>query len=141
MNKTRVVVDTSVIIKWLSSDKEDHLESANNILEDALDGKIEIYAPELSKYEVGNTLLFSKKLSSQQGSIVLEQFYTLPITFISESDDLSKQTYELAYKLGITYYNASFISLAKEQNATLITDNMKHQGKSRDINVKSLGEY
>ncbi|HZE87766.1 MAG TPA: type II toxin-antitoxin system VapC family toxin [Methylomirabilota bacterium] len=141
MNRTKIVVDTSVIIKWLSSDKEDHLDFANKLLEDALEGAIELLAPELSKYEVGNVLLFSKKLSSQQGAEVLAQFYTLPINFITESDDLSTETYDLAFTLGITYYDASFISLAKQNGAILVTENIKHQGKSKDIMVKSLQDY
>lgn len=141
MVKTKVVVDTSVIIKWLSQDKEEKLDLANKLLEDALDGRIELLAPELSKYEVGNTLLFSKKLSSQQAVEVLAHFYTLPISFIPDSDDLSKETYDLAFTLAITFYDASFMSLAKQYNATLITENVKHQGKSKNIKVISLQDY
>ena len=37
--------------------------------------------------------------------------------------------------------DASFMSLAKQYNAILVTENSKHQGKSKDIRVKSLQEY
>lgn len=141
MLKTRVVVDTSVIVKWLSQDKEGNLDQANKLLGDALENKIELLAPELSKYEAGNTLLFSKKLSPKQGAIVLAQLYTLPIDFITESDDLSKETFSLAYNLEITYYDASFLSLAKQYDATLVTDNVKHQGKMSEIKVIPLKDY
>lgn len=141
MNKVKIVVDTSVIIKWLSSDKEENLDIANKLLDGALDEKIELLAPELTKYEVGNVLLFGKKLSFEQASIVLEQFYTLPLTFITESEELAKVTYQLAFNNGITYYDASFMSIAKQYEATLVTENIKHQGKSTDISVKSLSEY
>lgn len=141
MNKVKIVVDTSVIIKWLSSDKEENLDIANKLLDEALDEKIELLAPELTKYEIGNVLLFSKKLSFKQAAIVLEQFYTLPFTFITESEELAKVTYQLAFNHGITYYDASFMSIAKQYGATLITENIKHQGKSTDISVKSLAEY
>jgi predicted nucleic acid-binding protein len=141
MAKKKIIVDTSVIIKWLSSDKEHYLDLANKLLEDALNEKIELIAPELSKYEVGNVLLFSKKLSFQQAVIILEQFYTLPITFISESKELAKDTYNIASDFGVTYYDASFLSLAKQQRAILITENIKHQGKAKDIVVKSLKDF
>lgn len=137
----KIVVDTSVFIKWLSQDKEKNLDFANKLLEDALDSKVEILAPEIAKYEVGNALLFSKKLSSKQASIVLEQLYTLPIHFITESNDLAKQTYDLAYTLGITYYDASFLSIAKQYDAILVTENIKHQGKTKEIKVISLKDY
>jgi predicted nucleic acid-binding protein len=141
MNTPKIVVDTSVLIKWLSSDKEQHLDLATKVLEDALDNKIQLLAPELTKYEVGNTLLYSKKLTSEQAAIVLEQFYTLPITFITESEELVRETYNIAFVYGITYYDASFMSLAKQYDAILITENLKHQGKSANISVKSLAEY
>jgi predicted nucleic acid-binding protein len=141
MIHAKVIVDTSVIIKWLSVDKEEYLDQANQLLEKALDEKVELFAPELSKYEVGNTLFFSKKLSSEQAAVVLKQFYTLPITFVTESEELARETYNLAFKYSITYYDATFMSLAKQYHATLITDNIKHQGKATDITVKSLAEY
>lgn len=141
MSNSKVVIDTSVIIKWLSSDKEENLDEANKLLNDALDDKIELLAPELSKYEVGNSLLYSKKLSSGQAAIVLAQLYTLPINFLPESDNMAKETYNLAYTLSITYYDASFMSLAKKYNAILVTENIKHQGKSKKIKVTSLKNY
>ena len=141
MLKIKIVVDTSVIIKWLSRDREESLTVADRLLSDTLDGKVELLAPELSKYEVGNVLLFSKKLSASQGSIVLTQFYSLPISFIAESDDLSKETYNLASKLSITYYDAAFMSLSKQYDAILVTENIKHQGKVSNIKVKALSDY
>lgn len=135
------VIDSSVIIKWLNQDKEENLNSANRFLDDALEGRIYLLAPELAKYEVGNTLLFSKKLSSEQGSQVLKQFFTLPVSFIAESEQLAKETYSLASRLGITYYDASFLSLAKQYGATLVTENIKHQGKNSSIKVLALKDY
>lgn len=136
-----LVVDSSVIIKWLSKDKEEYLDHADKILMDARDGNIALVAPELAKYEVGNVLLFSKKLLSKQGEIALTQLYNLPINFIPESAESAKETYTLAFDLGITYYDASFISLAKQYNATLVTENIKHQGKTTKIKVRSLQDY
>ncbi len=136
-----LIVDSSIIIKWLNKKDELNIEKATLILEDTHSGKVELFAPELAKYEVGNVLLTSKKLNIQEADISLGTVYSLPITFISETEDLSKQTFELAYKLGITYYDASFLSLAKQYDATLVTDNIKHQGKSSDVKAVSLNDY
>lgn len=141
MTPPTIVIDSSVIIKWLSQDNENHLEKADKVLRDAQKMKTMLIAPELAKYEVGNVLLFGKKLSSEQSKIILTKFYTLPISFIPESEELAKETYYLAYTLGITYYDASFLSLARQHDATLITDNIKHQGKSVDVKVLSLSDY
>ena len=136
-----IVVDSSVIIKWLSVDKEKHLEEADRILKDAQNGKAVLISSELAKYEVGNVLLFSKKLSSEQAKIVLTRFYNLPLSFIIESEELARETFSLAESLKITYYDASFLSLAKKYGATLVTDNIKHQGKTSEIKAIPVSKY
>lgn len=136
-----LVVDTSVIIKWLSEDKEKYLEQADRILLDTQRGKVVIIAPELAKYEVGNVLIFGKKLSPQQAALALKQLFALPIKFIVESEELARETYGLAFEFGVTYYDASFMSLTKEYNAALVTDNPKHQGKSTKIKTIPLADY
>ena len=135
-----LVVDSSVIVKWLNQTKEQNLEQADKILQDAKVGEIELISPELAKYEVGNVLI-TKGVTASEAEISLNILYAFPITFITESLELAEQTYLLADKLGITYYDASFLSLAKQYNATLVTDNIKHQGKDSSIKVVALKDY
>ncbi|MBU3979684.1 type II toxin-antitoxin system VapC family toxin [Patescibacteria group bacterium] len=136
-----MVIDSSVIVKWLNQKDEEDLDKADLILQDTRVGKAELIAPELAKYEVGNVLLKGKQLTPQEADVYLKTMYTIPITFIIDSGDLSRETYLFAYKHGITYYDASFLSLAKLYNATLVTANIKHQGKAKDIDVLSLKDY
>ncbi|MBU1000855.1 type II toxin-antitoxin system VapC family toxin [Patescibacteria group bacterium] len=136
-----LVIDTSVFVKWLNQNSEEDLESADKILQDVKSGKVELIAPELTKYEVGNVLLKGKQLTPNQASISLATAYTLPVSFVSESKETALETYSLACKLGMTYYDASFLSLAKLYNATLVTDNVKDQGKKSNIKVIPLKDY
>lgn len=136
-----LVLDSSVIVKWLNSVDEKDIEKADKILADTLNGKLELIAPELAKYEIGNVLLLKKKLSKEEAEYSIQALYNYPIQFISESEELAQETYKLASKLGITYYDASFLALAKQYDATLITENIKHQGKSSDVKVVSLRDY
>ena len=137
----KLVIDSSVIVKLLNNVDEDHIQQADKILADALEGKVELLAPELAKYEVGNVLLLKKKLSPAEIEFPIQALYNYPIKFISETEQLAKDTYNLASNAGITYYDASFMSLAKQLDATLVTDNIKHQGKASDIKVLSLSDY
>lgn len=137
----RIVVDSSIIVKWLNTTNEKDLEGANKLLADALEGKIELLAPELAKYEVGNVLLVKKKLSKKDVKIPLNTLFAFPIQFIPESEESASETYNLAFDLELTYYDASFISLAKQYDAILVTENIKHQGRSKDIKVISLQDY
>ncbi|MCH8821021.1 type II toxin-antitoxin system VapC family toxin [Patescibacteria group bacterium] len=136
-----LVVDSSVITKWLNKNNEKNIDKADLILEDTHKGKVELIAPELAKYEVGNVLLTGKKLVPKEANISLGTIYSLPITFVGETEDLAKQTFNLAFKHKVTYYDASFMSLAKQYKATLITDNIKHQGKSFEVKTVSLQNY
>lgn len=135
---TQAVIDTSVVVKWLNKENEKHVKKAEILLELIIEENLEVFLPELSKYELGNVLLKSKKLSSKEAEIALGAFYSMPITFITESEDISITTYNIAYKNNITYYDASFLTLAKLYGITLITENIKHQGKDNSINVISL---
>lgn len=135
-----VVVDSSVTVKWLNQIDEGLLGQADKLLSDAQAGSVSLLAPELSKYEIGNALL-KKKLDLPMAYESLGTIYQLPVTFVPESEELAKQTYKMALQDRITYYDASFIALAKQENATLVTENIKHQGKSQVVKVTSLRDY
>lgn len=136
-----IVVDTSVFAKWLSKKNEDNVATADQILQDLRSNKIEILVPELIKYELGNVLLKGKQLTPQEAYVSLATIYSLPITFLTESEDIAKETYTIAHQANITYYDAAFLSIAKQYNAILVTENMKHQGKALGVNVVSLKDY
>jgi len=135
-----VVVDSSVTVKWLNQIDEKLLGQADKLLSDAQVGSVNLLAPELSKYEIGNALL-KKKLNLPMAYESLGTVYQLPLTFIPESEELAKQTYKVALQDKITYYDASFIALAQQEDATLVTENIKHQGKSKKVKVVSIKDY
>lgn len=135
-----VVVDSSVTVKWINQIDEALLDQADELLLDAQAGSVNLLAPELSKYEIGNALL-NKKLDLPQAYESLGTIYQLPITFIPETEDLANQTYRIAQHGRITYYDAAFVALAKREKAILVTDNPKHQGKQLDVKVIPLKNY
>lgn len=140
MNKQKIVVDASVMVKWLRSEKEDLLDHADKLLTDFKQGKVELYAPELSKYEVGNVLV-KRKLFIDEAKASLISYYNLPINFIAESKELAQNTYKFADELHITYYDGAYLSLAGEIDAILVTENIKHLGKAKEIKVIPLSQY
>ena len=135
-----LVVDSSVIVKWLNQTREESLEQADKILAQARNNEIRLIAPELAKYEVGNVLI-TKGVSALDAQTALTTLYLIPITFITESLDLALETYLLSDSLKVTYYDASFLSLANQYNASLVTENVKHQGKDTDVIVIPLKDY
>lgn len=141
MKPNKVVVDSSVIIKWLNKTNEERVDSATRLMEAVADGEIILITPELAKYEVCNALLIKKKLTSLESKISLASLYTLPIKFGPLTRELAEDTYEIAHKIMGTFYDCSFLALAKQENAILVTDNPKHQGKFKGVKVIPLSEY
>ncbi len=137
----KIVCDSSVIVKWISSEGENYLEKADQIIKDRQDDKTELFAPELAKYEVANAILLGKQLSPPQAMISLGTVHSLPIQFIPDNIDLAQRSYQFAHKFGITYYDASFVSVAEFLDATLVTDNPKHQAKVKEVKVLPLKDY
>lgn len=136
----KIVVDSSVIVKWLNSQGEDDLPQADRLLDDWEKGKLEIIAPELATYEVANALLY-KGLSRPAFLASLEAFFSLPLTCMSQTGELAKEAGRLAMASGITFYDATFLALAASQNATLVTANPKHQNSRMSVHVVSLHTY
>lgn len=139
---TKVVIDSSVAIKWLNQKDEKNLQQAEALFLKAVKGNtIQLLTPELAKYEVGNVLSVAKKLEDKLLSEALEFFYSIPIKFIRDSLELSQIATKIVRDYNITYYDAAFLSLAKQENATLVTDNPKHQAKIKGVKVVVLKDY
>ena len=142
MKKRRgLVIDSSVAVKWLNKQDETFLEQADKILKDVQEEKAYIVMPELAKYEVGNALLYKQTpLQNTLGS--LATYYSIPIQFVPQDQRQAQDTARIAYENQVTFYDATFLSLAKEQKAELITDNPKHQRKkTKGVKIISLRDY
>lgn len=73
-----------------------------------------------------------------QCQATLSVLYAIPITFVSFDEELARETLEIAYANKITYYDASFIALAEQLGANLVTDNPKHQRVSKAVKIKII---
>jgi predicted nucleic acid-binding protein len=136
----KLVIDSSIAVKWINSQDEKYLDTADKILKDTEDNKVTLLAPELAKYEIGNAIL-NKGLSVEQAYSSLGTIFAIPIEFSPLTEELAHQTSKIASENKITFYDASFLSLAEHEGATLVTDNAKHQGKYKKVKVVSIKDY
>lgn len=136
----KIVVDNSVITKWLSSVKEDNIEEADLLLTRATENKLQLFAPEMTKYEAGNTILKGKKLDIPQGIATLQAFYQLPIIFIPENATRMATTFTLAYDHKLSYYDAVYITITKELSAALVTAD-KAQASTKLVKTILISDY
>lgn len=141
INAETFVVDSSVIIKWLNAVDEDQLNQAQKLLDQIEIGRVIAIVPELVKYEIGNALLKGKRLKLYEAEDALDAFSKIPIHVISLSFEELFLIYEIAELHNITFYDATFIALAKKYRASLVTANPKHQKKIDKVKVISLKDY
>lgn len=119
-NTKTFVVDTSAILALLLPD-EKNSEKAKKLLKIIVSGKNRLFAPKLLEFEVGNALksaFLSKRIVYESLEKLIDNFKRIPIVFI---DINTKETMELAVKLGISFYDASYIYLAKFKKCKLLT--------------------
>lgn len=141
MRKKQIVVDSSVAVKWFNIKDEGNLDQADKLLKELEEEKIEIFMPEISKYEIINALLY-KKLNLSLIETSLSTIYSMQVKFVPLDSVLATQTVEIAYKNKITFYDACFLSLAKKIKGELVTDNIKHQKKNiKNIKVIELKDF
>ncbi len=136
-----LVVDTSVLVKWLNRDGEEDVDLADKLLQRCVAGEFGLFVPEIAKYECGNVLLKGKGLDFEEGKLSLGLFYSLPLIFVSENEELAVETFRIARLTGMSYYDASFVALAIKYGAILVTQNVKHQKKLDGVTVLSLKEF
>ena len=133
---SRLVLDTSVVVKWFY--KEEGREKALEYLTLFKEGKVDIFFPELIKYELGNVLVKGKKAKLEDAQKVLKEFLSLPFIYIPHDLLKALRTIEVAKKLDITYYDASFFVAAESVRGKLITANPKHHKPYKGIEVVSI---
>ena|SRR3989338_1698408 len=139
--KRALVVDSSVAVKWLNRKNEKYTKQADKILTDVQEEKTYMIMPELAKYEIGNSLV-NKQMSVRNTQNSLATYFSIPIQFIPQDQDQAENAAQIAHQNKITFYDASFMALAKEQRAILVTDNPKHQNKKvGGLKVISLKDY
>ncbi len=136
----QLVLDSSVLVKFLVSEREDNIDQADKLLERARQGITSMSCPELAKYEIGNVLKY-KKIEDNQRFMCLSTLYKLPIKYYPQNSKLAQRSLEIALSVGISNYDATFLALAENLDATLVTANPKHQKILEGITVVALKDY
>lgn len=117
--RKRFVPDASVILKWvLPKDKEPHFEQAQTILECFHNELIELLAPTIWIYEIGN--LLGRKYPDEADQLIAN-LEAIGCKVIAPYPQWRREALSLMRQYGVTFYDAAYHALAITENALLVT--------------------
>lgn len=124
-----------------------YLFDASSIFEAIVRNKVEVlagnYTVELARFELGNVLWKRRDCVNAEEYKRLASLVkrTLNLMEVLSIDCNEAEVAELADRLNITFYDASYVFLAKSKNLSLVTEDKKLKSRVKDhIEILSLND-
>lgn len=130
-SKPIFILDSSVAIKWLTQE-EPFYEQASKVLYDYISERIEIRIPDIFWWEIGN--YFGREADAKTATVVLMNLkkYRFPTHMLT--DGLSIHAFKIMNNLkSVSFYDASYHSLAIQTKGTFITSDRKYAEKAKSL--------
>ena len=118
---SKIVVDTSVLIKWIKTRDEELRSEALELLGVIQRKPLEVTVPALLLYELGNLLLLKTRLDSSGIAAAIDNVLHLPIAVENPTPAVLRRTARLGRDLKLTFYDASFLALAEGLDCVFVT--------------------
>ena len=119
-NIDTIIIDTSALMSFLMPD-EKHSKEIQNIFDELAVYNVEVIAPQLLLYEVGNTLktgILRKRINKKQANFIAERFLELGIDFYEVE---VQKVLNISVKYDLSFYDASYVYLARKMKADLLS--------------------
>ena len=128
-----LVVDTSVLVKWIRSDDEELLAEAHALLRRVEGAGTSVYAPTLQAYELGNILTRESELAPDRIADILDELVQSRLILAPPEPELLTRGVRLARQYDITFYDAAFVALAELLHCQLVTADRQLARRTREL--------
>ena len=132
----KFVVDASIAVKWFS--EESDTKEARLVLQSIYQGQALPVSPSLIIYEVANALWKGKKQDSQRVVGAVREVFSSPIDFFDLDLSLAEKSIEFMVKYDLSFYDSIYAGLSAMLDIPLLTANVKHYGKVKEIKIFTL---
>jgi len=129
----KIVVDSSVLIKWIKTKDEELVIEARRLLTEIERRPLEVHVPALLLYEIGNILLLKTDLKSAGLNEAISNLEALPFAVAPPATPLLKRAARLGKEFHLTFYNASFLALAVELDCPFVTADRPFFNRTRSL--------
>lgn len=130
---TRLLVDTSVLIKWFHSEGEGELEQARALRAAHLAGELDAHMLDLGTYELGNVLTRTLRWPPADVADQLDDLHAILGPALVMTPGWLRSAATLAHAHTLSFYDASWAAAAAESGLPLIS-------ADRRLLVASLAE-
>lgn len=135
----KVVVDASVLIKWYNL--EDDTEKALQLRTDYASRQIELIAPYLMIYEIANSLRYNPDFGAEDVKSAITDLIHMQLCLQLPDETQIQRATDLAFKYGITIYDAAYLALAETSEIPLYTADEKLVLKTAQSRIRHIHEY
>lgn len=118
---TRLLLDTSVLIKWFHSDGEAELAEARALRTAHLAGELSAHVLDLALYEVGNVLVRVLKWSAEDVADQLDDLVVICGAPLVPTAEWLRHAAALAGRHGLSFYDAAWAAAARELRVSLVS--------------------
>lgn len=143
MNTNKIVVDSSVAIKWFIP--QSYSVQANQILSAYEANKLILIAPDLIYAEMGNIVWKIQRFQSlnyEDAQNIIDLFQKIQINIIS-ANELLKDAYEFAVKYQRSVYDSLYVVLSIKENCRFVSADEKLYNAIHQhiVNIKLLKDW
>lgn len=122
---TRLLVDTSVLIKWFHSTGEPELAEARALRAAHLSGDVEAHVLDLAVYEVGNVLVRALQWSAEDVADQLDDLLAICGTPLVLTAAWLRDAAALATEHRLSFYDAAWAAAARGLSIPLVSADRK----------------
>lgn len=114
------VVDASVVAKWFNKGETNEAE-AIALRKAWISGDVELVAPTLLHFEVGNSIWKNPNVSARKARSLVRLMVRLTPKLVDLGGEEAEQAMLLARRMKLPYYDTVYLALAKSLSAAFIT--------------------
>jgi predicted nucleic acid-binding protein len=117
----RVVVDTSILLKWFCTDGEPEVAESKLVYDAHRGGRLTAHILDLTFYELGNILIRKRGWPPKEVADTLDDLETVCGPTLVPAPAWRHDATELAGKFGLSFYDASFAAAARALQTPLLS--------------------
>lgn len=118
---TRLLIDTSVLIKWFHADGESELVQAHAIRRAHVSGEVDAHVLDLAMYEVGNVLSRSLRWPAVDVADQLDDLVAITGPALAVTQQWLRDAAHLAEEHRLTFYDACWAASAAALEVPLVS--------------------